>query len=283
MSTKQERQAALSAARILGIKGLSLENSLKELHSAINAKLGNPDSGDDDLDKEITDSHAATIVEHGVEAIASATGPVVASVRDIPNLAPSGQWEGKRAHLKRTKTGHNDMSGAIFNWNGYPCIIPIDIWVDIPWPILNIIKNCRGMDMDIRQEDDPRDKSKVRNVKEETFFDKYPFQFEGVTPGTEHLPESPWEYTLNMYVEDFPGYTVRMWRQLCILWEISDVEAKISAGISPKAEIETRRNAIHFKLSLPLAQSEDDKEGVPVELRQKIRNEKRLDIGMGAI
>jgi len=167
------------------------------------------------------------------------------------------------------------MSGAIFNWNGYPCIIPIDTVVDIPWPIFEIIKNCVGMEMEIRQEDDPHDKGKVRNIKEIEYFDKYPFQFMGVTPGTEDLPESPWEYTLDAYVEDFPGFSVRMWRQLCILWEINDKQAKIVPGVEPDEEIRTRRNAIHYLLNLP--------QGAEAGMRRRVRNEKRVDIGLPAM
>jgi hypothetical protein len=283
MSTKQDTKAKLMAAKILGISGLNENTPIDEIDKAINEKLGKSDSGDDNLDKRILDSHVATITKHGEEAVAKASGPVVADLMNIPNLSPTGQWEGKRAHLKRTKTGHNDMQGAMFNWNGWPCIIPIDKWVDVAWPIYEIIQKCRGMEMEIRQEEDPRNKGRVKNIKDISYFDKYPFTCIGVTPGTEDLPESPWEYTLDMYVKDFPGYTVRKWRQLCILWEISDDQANISAGMSPEKEVDVRRNSIHYHLNLPLAQSEEKEDGATLEVREQIRNEKRSDIGMEAI
>jgi hypothetical protein len=134
------------------------------------------------------------------------------------------------------------------------------------------MQQCVGMEMEIRQEDDPRDKGKVRNIKNITYYDKYHYQYKGVTPGTEDLPESPWEYTLDQYVDDFPGFTVRMWRQLCILWEISDAQAKIVPGVSPEEEMETRRNAVHYLLNLP--------QDADADLRQKVRDEKRSDIGL---
>ena len=274
MSRKQE---LLKAAKTLGITTVNTKSTVDELTKAINEVLGTPDLGVDDQDEkdERTASYAATIAKHGEEAVAKETGAVVAEVHNIPNLSPTGIWEGKRARLRRVKTGHNDMSGAIFNWNGYPCIIPIDKQVDIAWPIYEIIQNCVGMEMEIRQEDDLKDKGKVRNIKDITYYDKYPFQYMGVTPGTEDLPESPWEYTLNMYVDDFPGYSVRMWRQLCILWEINDEQAHIKPGVSPEEEIRTRRNAVHYLLNLP--------QDVELEIRARVRNEKRVDIGLPAM
>lgn len=269
-----EKQDLLKAAKTLGCKGVNTSSNLADLRKAINEKLGVPDSGDDDLDTKITESYAATVLKAGSDAVAAKTGPVVASSRNIPNLSPNGKWEGKRARIKRTMTGHNDMMGAIFNWNGWPTIIPIDAVVDVAWPIYEIILNCTGMDMDIRQEDDPRDRSKVRNIKNITYYEKYPFQFMGITPGTEDLPESPWEYTLDAYVNDFPEYTVRMWRQLCVLWEISDDQASISPGLGPDQEIVCRRNSVHYLLNLP--------QGVDVKVRKQVRNEKRSDIGMEA-
>jgi len=274
MSTKQE---LLQTCKILGVEGVNSKTTNDELRTAINAKLGNPDLdvNDQDANNEKTESYAAVIAKAGPESVASATGPVVSEAHNIPNLAPTGIWEGRRAKMRRVKTGHNDMNGALFNWNGYPCIIPLDSVVDVPWPIYEIIKNCVGMEMEIRQEDDPKDRSRVVNVKDITYFDKYPFQYMGVTPGTEDLPESPWEYTLDMYVEGFKGYSVRMWRQLCILWEINDAQANIKPGISPEQEIETRRNAIHFQLNLPM-------NAEPI-IRRQVRNEKRVDIGLPAM
>ncbi len=271
MSTKQRN---LTAARMLGIKGLTKDSTEDEIRQAISVVLGEPDLGNDDQNAEKTDSYTAVIAKHGEEAIASATGAVKTSAQNIPNLSPTGVWNGKRARIRRVKTGHNDMGGAIFNWNGWPTIIPIDLDVDIAWPIYEIIQQCTGMEMEITQEEDPKNKARVRNVKNITYFDKYPYQFKGVTPGTEHLPESPWEYTLDMYAQDFPDFTVRMWRQLCILWEITDEQAKIKPGVGPEKEIETRRNAVHYLLNLP--------QGVEGAVRQRVRDEKRSDIGMKA-
>lgn len=273
MSTKQKN---LSAARMLGITGLTKNTPDEEVCQAIRAKLGDADLETNDQDKQpdITPGIVETIAKHGHESIATETGAVTASARNIPNLAPTGKWHGKRARLIRTKTGQNDMGGAIFNWNGWPCIIPIDVVVDVAWPIFEIIKLCRGMLMNIDAVIDPQNKANVHNVKEIQYYDKYPFQFKGVTPGTEHLPESPIEYTLDMYVDDFPHYTVRMWRQLCILWEISDDQANIKPGMGPEPEITARRNALHYALNLPMETSH--------ELRQRVRDEKRDDHGMEA-
>jgi len=275
--TKRE---LLATARVLGIKSVNSNSTLPELRKAVNEKLGVPDLGTHDDDPTVsqdlkdkrTDSYAALIsaskdVEVATDFVASPPETL-----DIPNLAPTGRWGSRRARLKRTKTGHNDMSGAIFNWNGYICIIPLDVVVDVPWPILNIIRNCMGMNMEIRQEDDPRDKGKVMNIKEIQYYEKYPIQYMGITPGTEVLPASPWEYTLNEYVNGFENFTVRMWRQLCILWEISDSEAKIKPGVGPKDECITRCNAVHYRLNLPLEASAD--------LRERIRGERWVDMGL---
>ena len=257
-----------NVAKTLGIAGVTRTTSRADLETAINEKLGNAPIAEDATPGP---DYARVIAQHGTEALATETGPAMAKPQDIPNLSPTGTWQGKRAKLKRTKTGHNDMEGAIFNWNGYPCIIPIDMPVDIPWPIYGIIQQCRGMNLEIRQEDDGK---KVMNVKDISYFDKYPYQFMGVTPGTEHLPESPLEYVLDMYVEDFPDFTVRMWRQLCILFEINDETAEIKPGVGPEAEIIARRNTVHYLLNLP--------QEVDQAIRERIRDEKRGDIGMEA-
>jgi len=273
MNTKPE---LLAACKTLGITGVDKNTKNEILRAKIQEKLGNPDLGANDKTEkdERTDSYASTIAKAGAGAVASKTGPVTGSADNIPNLSPNGDWEGKRARIRRVKTGHNDMSGAIFNWNGWPAIIPIDVECDVAWPIFEIIKKCEGMEMEITQEDDPKDKGKVRNVKTITHYAKYPFQFIGITPGTENLPESPWEYTLDAFVEDFPNYTVRMWRQLCILWELPDSQCNIKPGISPDDEVEVRKNAVHYALNLPI---EADK-----AMRIRIRDEKRADIGMEA-
>ena len=273
MKNTVTKQELLKAAHGLGITGVNLNTRKDEIQSKINAVLGVPDLDTHDQDHQV-EAIVATVAKHGEEAVATETGAVTAIGRNIPNLAPTGKWQGKRARLIRTKTGQNDMSGAIFNWNGWPCIIPIDVQVDIAWPIFEIIKMCRGMLLDIELRVDPQNKGRVHNIKHIKYYDKYPFQFMGVTPGTEDLPESPIEYTLDMYVEDFPGYTVRMWRQLCILWEINDEQAKIKPGIGPEKEIESRRNAIHYALNLPMETS--------LEIRQRVRNEKRADHSMEA-
>jgi len=271
MSAKQD---LLKAAKTLGIDNVSNADGMNVIRAAINAKLGQPDlpNHDQEQQDEITDSYAAVINKHGEEAIARTTGAVLATRTNIPNLSPDGVWQGKRARIRRVKTGHNDMGGAIFKWNGWPAIIPLDQEVDIAWPIFGIIQACKGMRMEIAQEEDQRDKGRVQNIRNISYYDKYPYQFLGVTPGTEDLPESAWEYTLDQYVEGFPGYSVRMWRQLCVVWELSDEQCKIMAGIDPVQESKVRANAIHYHLNLP--QTED------VALRKRVRNEKRQDIGM---
>lgn len=276
MSTKQD---LLKAAKTLGITTVDKDSSDDEIRTAINAALGVPDLDDDDRsneqkagDDQRTDSMAAVLAKHGREAVASQTGPVVATEQNIPNLSPTGQWQGKRARIRRVKTGHNDMGGAIFRWNGWPTIVPLDTVVDVAWPIYEIMKQCVGMQMEITQEEDPRDKGRIHNKKNITYYDKYPYQFLGVTPGTEHLPESPWEYTLDQYVDDFPGFDVRKWRQLCILWEIADAQCEVSPGMKPADELEARRNAIHYALNLPQTANKAD--------RERFRRQKFMDIGM---
>jgi len=264
------KQQLLQIAKTLGLTSVDRTMKVDDIRTAVNAKLGIVDSADDQQNQK-AESLSRVVLQHGKEAIATESGAVTAQPRNIPNLSPSGQWEGKRARIRRVKTGHNDMGGAIFNWNGWPTIIPIDQTVDVAWPIFGIIQNTVGMKMNIRQETVG---DKVNNVKDITHYDKYPFQFLGVTPGTEDLPESAWEYTLDAYVGDFKDFSVRMWRQLCVLWEINDAQANIKPGTDPDEESIARSNAIHYHLNLP--------QGVDLETRQRVRNEKRQDIGMEA-
>jgi len=270
------KKELLRAAKTLGITSVSAKNNEDEIREAINAKLGNP-APDADLSgeqrAEITDSYAAIVNEAGPESVAS-EGAVMPTLRDIPNLSPNGKWQGKRARIRRTKTGHQDMGGALMRWNGWPTIIPLDVVVDIAWPIFIALKAAVGLNLEVTQEADPTNKARIHNIMKESRYDKYPHQYMGVTPGTENLPESAWEYTLDQYVDGFPGYTVRMWRQLSVLWEITDVESGIKPGMGHEAEIITRKNSIHSKLNLPFT---DDK-----AMLLRIRNERRSDIGMEA-
>jgi len=276
MSTHKE---LLETARALGIKSVNANSKKDELYAAIQMKLGNPvAAGDREMSaeekEEIIDSYSEVINRAGPSAIATATGAVKAAARDIPNLAPNGVWQGKRARIKRTKTGHQDIGGAMFHWNGWPTLIPLDTVVDVAWPIYEIIKDTVGVTVEVEQVEDPKDKGRVNNIIKQSTYEKYPTQFLGVTPGTENLPECGLEYVLDRYVEGFDGFTVRMWRQLCALFEMGDKACGIAPGMGPDAEITARRNAVHYLLNLP---ETDD-----VAMRQKVRNEKRADIRMVA-
>jgi len=273
------REKLLTMVRALGEKP-SEDATEAELQSEIDRVLGEPNIqiGSDEENAQANANQqgavATALAKHGEQAVAKSTGAVLANSGNIPNLSPTGIWQGKRARLKRTPTGNNDMGGAIFGWNGYPTIIPLNQTVDIAWPIFIVIQNCVGMDMEITSEEEQKNKTRIIKKTNITYVDKYPIQYMGVTPGTEQLPESPWEYTLDMYVDDFAGYSVRMWRQLCILWEISDAQAEVKPGISPDKEAEQRSNSIHFKLNLP-----KDAERI---VRERVRDQKRSDISMEA-
>lgn len=269
MATRNE---LLKTAKTLGISSVGTSSSKEELRAAIQAVLGEPDSAADQASNDqVTDSIANVVAKHGEEAIATATGAVLAGANSIPNLSPNGKWEGKRARVLRTTTGQNDMGGAIFNWNGWITIIPIDTPVDVAWPIYEILKETVGVKVRVTQE---QDGEKIKNVMHKTEYRKYPFQFMGVTPGTENLPEHAWEYTLDQYVEGFKDFTVQMWRQLCVLWELTDSGIGLGPGVSPTEEVKIRENAIHAHLNLPY--------GVPRETREVIRDQKRVNIGMKA-
>ncbi len=262
------KEQLLEIAYRLGIRDLVMEDSNAKISAAINEVLGKPIIEED----EIPESIAHSILSSGPDAVAKAGAQPNTNTKNIPNLTPTGIWHGKRCRLRRPKTGTNDMAGAIFNWNGFICIIPIDVEVDVAWPIFEAIKLCNGMKMKIRQEEDPRNPARVNNVKEIDYYRKYPYEVIGITPGTEDLPESPWEYVLDQYVDNFPGFTVRMWRQLCVQWEISDNEAGVMPGMKPKQEVEARRNAVHFNRNLPVT--------TDLQMRMRVRNEKRADIHM---
>ncbi len=276
MTTNSE---LLKAAKTLGTTSVNKNTNKDDLLAAINNVLGNPTgAGKSELNAEqqaeITESFAAVVNKAGPESVATKSGPVKAGARDIPNLSPNGQWQGKRARIKRTVTGHQDIGGALFRWNGWPTLIPLDREVDVAWPIWEILKGTVGVRVEVEQVEDPRDKGKINNIINQSKYNKYPYQFMGVTPGTEHLPESAWEYTLDQYVEGFEGFTARMWRQLCALWEMNDKDSGIKPGMGPEAEVEARRNAVHYLLNLPQTDDRD--------VRAAVRNEKRADIGMEA-
>lgn len=270
-----DRNKLLAAATKLGCPGVGPRSTADELRAAIAEKLGDvqiPGASEEQANR-VSDSYAEQIADDSME-VAGATGPVTAPAHNIPNLTPTGKWQGKRAKILRVKTGVADMGGAIFRWNGWPTLIPLDVECDVAWPIFEIIKNTVGLRAKIQQEVDPQNPAKVNNRVITSKYQKYPYQFLGVTPGTEDLPESGWEYTLDEYVNDFEGFTLRMWRQLCTLWEIADAEAGVKPGMNPDEELTVRRNSVHFKLNLPME--------VDRSVRLRVRNQKRADIGMPA-
>lgn len=267
-----ERSKLLASAKKLGAK-VADDAQIDDIRRAINEKLGFPDDNAENPAGQ-TDEIANIIVDNP-DAVAGELTNLPSDFRtNIPNLAPNGRWEGKRARIVRTRTGHNDMAGAIFRWNGWPTIIPIEVACDVAWPIYEAIRECRGTRASVRQVEHPTDPGKVNNVVETTKYDKYPYQFLGVTPGTEHLPESALEYVLDQYAEDFPGYSLRMWRQLCALFELSDPRCGIKPGMMQEEEIKVRRNALHAELNLPM--------GANKGIRARIRDEKRSEYRMPA-
>lgn len=120
--------------------------------------------------------------------------PEAQGIGRIPNLSPSGEWEGR----KRRVTVHNQhpdsLSGAFtIGWEGMTWTVAYDKPVDMPWPYWEALKNAKRIDRDstkaVKWEKDEAT-GQLQKVVTPIITQVYSFSDHGDVPGTEKKPES---------------------------------------------------------------------------------------------
>lgn len=110
----------------------------------------------------------------------------------IPNLRPTGKWEGRMRRVTIHKTDENTQSGAKrIGWEGILWTIAFDTPVDMPWPYWQSLINTDFID--------DRSDNVTKWVRDETgklscertsrAIKTVRYTDHGDVPGTEHLPE----------------------------------------------------------------------------------------------
>lgn len=117
----------------------------------------------------------------------------------IPNLRPTGKWEGRMRRVTIRKKDQESKSGAFkVGWEGVLWAIAYDTPVDMPWPYWQSLKNTDFLDdrsLNVTKFDHAEDGQLIvtrtpRWIKT-VMYDDF-----GDVPGTENLPESYFDFYL---------------------------------------------------------------------------------------
>lgn len=119
----------------------------------------------------------------------------------IPNLTPTGEWEGRMRLVTIHKANPDSIEEAIsIGWEGCRWIVRYDEQLKMPWPYWEALKNAvtrdESSDKAVKWE---KDASTGQLMKVINRIDKprYSYTDHGDVPGTESLPEN--------YIEFFRG------------------------------------------------------------------------------
>jgi hypothetical protein len=121
-------------------------------------------------------------------------GPVRMKRMQRPRLAPGDAWEGKRQRVRVNRSKDEETHSAfVLYWNGAARAFPYDQVIDMPWPYW---VHLRDIKVGKLFQDKVRDADGVwtSNTNREVFTPLFSYTDMGVTPGTEHLPESILHY-----------------------------------------------------------------------------------------
>lgn len=281
-----DKQLLTKTARAMGI---TIPHSLgiDDIKKRIADKLGN--LGWNQLDETDAEPEAKDrAVEGAIETLtrsefAGASYPTrLPRAGVLPNLLPfMNPWGGKRMRIKRVRR-ENDQKILFIHWNGYPFVLGIDAeYADVPMPHYNNLMNTRGQKLEQKRVKDETSGLTIwDNVWHEHEY--MPIQSLGVSPGTEHLPESLKHYIYQMYVEGFPGFNNRMWSQITRNgYNYKDYSNKpgeehlnIRVGMALEEQIRVRRQTILDRLNI----ADDGKDDASLsdsdkEVRRTIINE----------
>lgn len=140
-----------------------------------------------------------------------------ASFRAPPNFKILDKWAGRKYRVKVNAPDREYGNRPYYvAWEGQAyCLDPRKAYQDIPAPIFHALKAAKRLDM--------RSTWNLQTLsmdKEWLEFDNYPYSLIGITPGTEHLPESAREWfqrdalAHDLYAHEKEDNLERIWSYL---------------------------------------------------------------------
>lgn len=130
-------------------------------------------------------------------APAPAPEPKTATVGRIPNLGPSGKWEGRMRRVKILNPDKNSEKKTVsLAWEGRPWDVLYDTVVDMPWPYWCQLKDAVHRDeSSVDVVDWVKDKKgRLSKIVTPVEYPVHNYQDMGDVPGTEDLPESYFDF-----------------------------------------------------------------------------------------
>lgn len=125
--------------------------------------------------------------------------PKLAVVGRIPNLGPSGKWEGRmRRVMVIDPNPESEKKTVSVAWEGKPWDFAYGVAVDMPWPYWNALKDAVSRDEASERVTEwvveKGAKGKVTKVTTPIERPVHNYQDLGDVPGTEDLPESYFDF-----------------------------------------------------------------------------------------
>lgn len=123
--------------------------------------------------------------------------PKKAMVGRIPNLGPSGKWEGRMRRVKILNPDKNSEKKTVsLAWEGRPWDVLYDTVVDMPWPYWCQLKDAVQRDessVDVVEWVKDK-KGRLSKIVTPVEYPVHNYQDLGDVPGTEDLPESYFDF-----------------------------------------------------------------------------------------
>lgn len=123
--------------------------------------------------------------------------PKLSVVGRIPNLGPTGKWEGRMRRVMVVDPNPDSEKKTVsVAWEGRPWDFAYGVAVDMPWPYWSALKDAVARDeASVNVTEWERDKKgRVKKVTTPTERPVHNYQDLGDVPGTENLPESYFDF-----------------------------------------------------------------------------------------
>lgn len=144
--------------------------------------------------------------------------PSTARLRTPPNLRSVIGWGGKKYRIRAMTQDESRGGSRKFPvlWEGEAFIVdPNQPYQDLPAPIYHNLRDAQSMDLTTKW-----DSQKALMEHRWTKYPRFPFETLGVTPGTEHLPESLRDWYIadarahELYANEDKDSLERIWKAL---------------------------------------------------------------------
>lgn len=169
----------------------------------IKFKYASPAISDDDLRARLVAAFQADadgLIETALPPTHHARAPSQKLAGNkIPNLRPTGKWEGRMRRVTIRKKDQESKSGAFkIGWEGVLWAIAYDTPVDMPWPYWESLKNTDFLDdrsLNVTKFDHAED-GQLIVTRTPRWIKTVMYDDHGDVPGTENLPESYFDFYL---------------------------------------------------------------------------------------